>query len=535
MKLGLRSPSVMGPQEEFSRIANPKIQRSTFDRSHGYKSTIDAGKLYPVFFDEALPGDTMNLQAAVVGRMSTPLKPIMDNIYMDIHFFSVPYRLIWENWERFNGSQDNPADTTDYLIPTIASLASGYAEDSIFDYFGLPTGVAATYDHSALFFRAYNLIWNQWYRDENLQDSVTINTGDGPDLYTDYDLLARGKRKDYFTSALPWAQKADPVSIPLGTYAPVYGIGVANTTYPSAAGTAYETDGSASTSYANYKSVNPAGGNTQLFVEEDPNNSGYPNIKADLTNATAQTINALREAFKVQELYERDARGGTRYIEILKSHFGVTSPDARLQRPEYLGGGTAPLSMMPIAQTGESGTTPQGNLAAAGTFQSHGKGFIKSFTEHEIVLGLVSVRADLNYQQGLNRMWSRSTRFDFYWPSLAHLGEQAILNKEIYLQGTAADDDVFGYAERYAEYRFKPSLVTSQFRSNAVASLDVWHLAQDFSALPSLNASFIEEQPPISRVVATPSEPEFLIDCYFNLKHARPMPTYGTPLSLGGI
>lgn len=513
----------MGPQEQFARIANARLQRSTFDRSHGVKTTIDAGLLYPIFVDEALPGDTINLSGTIVGRMSTPLKPIMDNVFMDVHYFSVPIRLLWENWERFNGAQDNPDDSTDYLVPTITSPAStGYGELSIYDYFGIPTKVPDL-EHSALFLRAYNLIWNEWYRDENLQDSVIENIDDGPDSVSDYTLLYRGKRKDYFTSALPWAQKADPVSIPLGTEAPLK----ANI----AAGTA--------SAYFAVKDSN----DVDAFLTANDSSlkmggTGAPSanaLYADLTNATAQTINALRESFKVQELYERDARGGTRYIEILKSHFNVNSPDARLQRPEYLGGGSTGLDVLPVAQTGESGTTPQGNLAAAGTFQCMGKGFVKSFTEHEIVLGLVSVRADLNYQQGLNRMWSRSTRFDFFWPSFAHLGEQAILNKEIYAQGTTVDDEVFGYQERYAEMRYKPSMVTGLFRSNAAASLDVWHLAQDFGSLPNLNDTFIQEQPPISRVVATPEEPEFIIDAFFNLKHARPIPTYGTPLQLGGI
>ena len=293
----------------------------------------------------------------------------------------------------------------------------------------------------------------------------------------------------------------------------------------------YESDATTSV-YANSQQIVGATNPDSFHVEEDPNNAGYPYVRADLSNASAQTINTLREAFQVQSLFEKDARGGTRYIEMMYSHFGVMSLDARLQRPEYLGGGTANINVNPIAQQSESGTTPQGNLSAMATVSTDGKGFTKSFTEHEIVIGFVSVRADLNYQQGLNKMWSRSTRFDHYFPSFANLGEQAILNKEIYTQGTAADDDVFGYNERYSEYKYKPSQVTGLFRSNATASLDVWHLSQDFASLPALNASFIEEQPPISRVVAVPSEPEFILDCYFNYKATRPMPTHSIPYQM---
>lgn len=521
--------SVMTPQEQFARVANPKIQRSVFDRSHGYKTTFNAGDLIPIYVDEALPGDTINLSATVFGRFNTLIKPIMDNIKLDVHFFSVPQRLLWTNWQRFMGEQDNPSDTTDYLMPTITSTALAYSEGSIYDYFGLPTKIDGI-EHRADFLRAYNLIWNQWYRDENLQNSVIVNTDDGPDAVTDYAVLKRGKRKDYFTSCLPWAQKADPVSIPLGDYAPVLGLGKKNQTFSTGPVTVYESDLTTS-SYSTYQAISNTTDNERLFVEEDPNNSGYPFIRADLTDATAITINVLREAAQIQVMYETDARGGTRYIEILKAHFGVTSPDARLQRPEFLGGFTTSLNVSPIAQNSNSdtGITPQGNLSALGTFGASEKGFTKSFVEHEIVIGLISARADLNYQQGLNRMWSRSTRFDFYWPSFAHLGEQAVLNKEIYAQGLAADDLTFGYQERYAEYRYKPSQVTGLFRSNATTSLDVWHLSQEFGALPSLNASFIVENPPIDRVVAVTTEPDFNLDCFFQIRHARPMPTYSTP------
>lgn len=523
--------SVMSPQQQFARTANPKVSRSVFDRSHGYKTTFDAGKLIPIYLDEALPADTINLDASIFGRLATPLRPIMDNISIDVHFFSVPLRLLWTNWQRMNGEQDNPADTTDYIMPTLTSTAiTGYSEDTIYDYMGLPTKVP-NLEHRVDFLRAYNLIYNEWYRDENLQDSVAVNKGDSGDLVTDYSILPRGKRKDYFTSSLPWAQKADPVAIPLGQDAPVLGIGLSNQTYNNASQSVYESDATTST-YANASLANTSG---NWYIEQDPDNIGFPHVRADLSAATSITINQLRQSFQIQAMYELDARGGTRYVELLKAHFGVTSPDARLQRPEFLGGFTTRVNVNPIGNTSDTATSNQGDLAGIGTFGTSKKGFVKSFVEHEIVIGILSARADLNYQQGLNRMWSRSTRFDFFWPKLQELGEQTILNKEIYAQGTTVDDDVFGYAERYADYKFKPSMVTSKFRSNHTVSLDTWHLSQEFGSLPTLNSSFIEENPPIDRIIAVPSQPHFLLDTYLNIKHARPMQTYSTPFSLSRI
>ena len=528
---GCPMKSVM--KHQFSQVPAADIPRSSFDRSHGCKTTFNSGYLVPVYVDEALPGDTFNLKMNVFARLATPLHPFMDNMFLDAFFFFVPNRLIWNNFQKFFGEQDNPADSTSFLVPTMTSTAgTGYGELSLHDYLGIPTKVPGLV-HSSLWHRAYNLIWNQWFRDQNLQNSVTVDKGDGPDVPTNYTLLRRGKRHDYFTSALPWPQKGPAVQLPLGTTAPVTGIGIKDAAGAAAAQNIWQTNSAAFTSKPVWKST------TQDVVvvaqsAAAPGVGNTPQIYADLSAATAATINQLRQSFQIQRIYERDARGGTRYTEIIQSHFGVTSPDARLQRPEYLGGGSVPMNVNAIAQTSNTaaGSTPQGNLAAMGTASMHGVGFTKSFTEHGVIIGMVNVRADLNYQDGLNRMFSRSTRFDFYWPALSHIGEQSILNKEIYAQGSAnlaADAATFGYQERYAEYRYKPSVITGQFRSNSTTPLDTWHLAQDFTALPVLNDTFIQENPPVSRVIAVPSEPQILFDSYFQLRCARPMPVYSVP------
>jgi len=514
-------------KHQFSQVPKAEIPRSSFDRSFGYKTTFNAGFLIPIFVDEALPGDTYALKLNALARLATPIFPIMDNMFMDTFFFAVPYRLVWDNWQKFNGEQANPTDSTDFLVPTMQAPAAGYTSESLSDYMGIPTGVNDL-RHNSLHHRAYNLIWNEWFRDENLQDSLVVPLDDGPDAETDFVLKRRGKRHDYFTSSLPFPQKGDSIDLPLGTSAPI------------AADAPFD-DGSTNDNNLSIVNINDGTSHTMganssvVFGASDTN--GLAPLFADLSGATAATINQLRQAFQIQKMLERDARGGTRYTEIIKAHFGVTSPDSRLQRPEYLGGGSTPVIISPVAQTSETDpsgpdASPQANLAAYGTAQISNHGFTKSFTEHCLLIGLVSVRADLTYQQGLNRMWSRQTRFDYYWPALSHIGEQAVLNKEIFASPTGdtiQDDAVFGYQERFAEYRYKPSLITGKMRSQDPQSLDAWHLAQDFASLPVLGETFIEENPPLDRIIAVTDEPHFLFDSYTKMRTARPMPLYGVP------
>lgn len=527
----------------FSMIPKTNIQRSSFDRSFGYKTTFNEGYLIPFFCDEVLPGDTFKLKTSVLARLSTPIVPVMDNMFLDMQFFFVPNRLLWDHWTNFNGEQRDPSDSTDYLVPTVTSPSGGFGVQSIFDYLGLPTGVANLHVNS-LPLRAYNLIWNEWYRDENLQESVTVEHGDSDNL-SNYKLLRRGKRHDYFTSCLPWPQKGSAVTIPLAGDIKAKEVSdVLNTNSSYAAFTfhvpSYQTgdalsgfrSGTFSDGVARTILTGPTGPKSESSLLLNQGDLDHLANLLTLTSTTQESVNVndLRSAFQIQRLLERDARGGTRYTEILRSHFGVISPDARLQRPEYLGGCSTPVNINPVQQTSATtSVTPQGNLAAFGYISNTHNDFNHSFVEHGYIIGLMSVRADLTYQQGINRMWSRQSRFDFYWPALAHLGEQAVLNKEIFAQGNDQDDLVFGYQERYAEYRYKPSLITGKLRSSDPQTLDVWHLSQKFTTLPKLNSDFIEENPPISRVVAVQDEPHFIGDFYFDLKCIRPMPLYGVP------
>lgn len=527
-------------QHLFSQIPSTQIPRSVFDRSHGYKTTFNSGYLVPFYVDEVLPGDSFKLTATLFARLATPIVPFMDNLYLETFFFFVPNRLVWDNWQKFNGEQKNPTDSTDFLIPTVSG--TNVQNQTLWDYFGLPTNVDKALKVNALPFRAYNLIFNEWFRDENLQESLKVPTGDGPDNLSDYNLVRRGKRHDYFTSCLPWPQKGPGVEISIG--------GSADVSIPagSSLGQIALNDGGSLTVFPYAKTYRLDTGSRSRVIDSfylqnsegsEPGSASFVDVgvtipaltgTANLSSATPISINDLRQAFQIQKLYERDARGGTRYTEILRSHFGVISPDARLQRPEYLGGSSARILINPVQQTSATNeTTPQGNLAAYGVASDSFHGFSKSFVEHGYVFGFVNVRADLTYQQGLNRMWSRQGRFDFYWPVLAHLGEQAVLNKEIYAQGTDDDDKVFGYQERYAEYRYYPGQITGKFRSTDPQPLDSWHLAQKFSSLPTLSAQFIQDDPPVERVVAVSSEPQFLFDSYIRLKCARPMPVYSVP------
>lgn len=573
----------------FSQIPNSPIQRSVFDRSHDYKTTMDAGYLIPFFVDEVLPGDTFKLRVNAFVRMNTLIAPFMDNVFMDTFFFFVPTRLVWDNWQRFCGEQKNPGDSTDFLIPSLAGT-NKFSAGEIFDYMGIPTNVvinSTSTPINALPFRAYNLIYNEWFRDENLIDSIPVNTGDGPDLVTDYTLRKRAKRHDYFTSALPWPQKGPSVDVGLTGNAPIVGFGDSDNTwtftnnrgvaptgegwqlgrnnvtlmpthdnqYIGASFLGHISAGNQARAWQqgpyetvdNYYQVmyqtsdEDATGLVGLRGFQDPASFFYFNkgslspsnpdgIYADLSGVSAITINDLRQAFQIQKFYEKWARGGSRYTETLRVMFNVISPDARLQRPEYLGGTHSRINVVPTAQTSSTDSvSPQSNLSAFGVLGDSAHGFNKSFVEHGYVIGLVCLRADITYQQGLNRMWSRRQLFDFYWPTLAHLGEQVVYNREIYTQGTADDNGVFGYQERYAEYRYKPSMITGKLRSTDPQTLDIWHLAQKFDTLPKLNQDFIEENPPINRVIAVQNEPQFFADFWFDLKTSRPMPVYSVP------
>lgn len=519
---------------QFSMVPRADIPRSSFVVQKTHKTTFDAGYLIPIYVDEVLPGDTISLRMTAFGRLATPLFPVMDNLYLESFFFFIPNRLVWDNFTKMMGEQLNPADSISYTTPQVVSPAGGFVVGSLADYLGLPTvgqvGGGNTVSVNALPFRCYNLTFREWFRDQNLQNSPVVDTDDGPDTLGDYVLLRRGKRPDYFTSCLPWPLKGGVnVTLPLGTSAPITATGalrLGETPTGTFPGDVERSNGGAATAI-NISSAGSGAGQNLQYV------SG---LQADLSTATAATVNQLRQSVQIQRLLERDARGGTRYTEIVRAHFGVVSPDARLQRPEYLGGGSTPVTINPIAQTSATGlsggSTPVGNLAAMGTTLARNHGFTQSFTEHGFILGLVAVRADLTYQQGLRKMWSRATRYDYYVPAFAHLGEQAVLNKEIYCDGSANDNNVFGYQERWSEYKHNPSQITGLFRSTSAGTIDPWHLAQRFTVLPTLNSTFIQDTPPLSRILAVgagANGQQIILDSFFDVRMARAMPLYSVP------
>lgn len=539
----MRIPSA--DQNHFSRIPQSTRPRSQWLRPSRHKHTFDEGYLIPFYLDDVLPGDTFNVNAQMFARLATPIFPLMDNMYLETFWFFVPNRLVWDHFVNQHGERPNPNSTTDYTTPVITVTGVTPAVGSLWDNFGLPMGgsmqTAAMTEISALPFRGYYLIWNEWFRDQDIQNSLTISTGDGPDTYASYALQRVNKYFDYFTGCRPAPQKGPDVELPLGGSAPVLidsdvpivGNGSNAPVFSDSNGalkTLNGTNGNTTVTWSTNSLATSANFWSNPHLELQQGNLTAANARADLDGSTGPTVSEFRELVTIQQVYELDMRGGSRFIEMVFNHFGVINPDFRLQRPEFLGHSKSPVNIHPVAQTSSTdATTPQGNLSAFGTVSSHRNGFVKSFTEHGYVFGLVCVRSDLSYQNGLDRHWSRQTRFDYYYPAFANLGEQAVLRQEIDVDLTGADNlDVFGYQERWAEYRFKTSKVTGLFRSTAAGSLDAWHLAQELSN-PALNPTFIQEDAPVDRVIAVTSEPHFIFDCVVQNYTARVMPSYSVP------
>jgi hypothetical protein len=532
----------MNRNSEYSFAENPQVgvSRSRFQRNNDNKTTFNTGDLIPIYLDEVLPGDTHQVDVACVMRMATPIFPVMDNAYCDFYFFFVPNRLLWEHWKEFMGENKQTAWTpkTEYSVPQVTAPKGGWAEGTLADYLGLPTKVEGI-SVSALPGRAYGLIYNEWFRNQNVTqptlvevtDATTTGKNDGSDTNDSAITLAKplkaAKVFDYYTGALPEPQKGEPITIPLTGNAPIVGKNVddgENIEYSLRV-----VDGGnvrVSDFYINAPGIMFPNGSTRV---QDESQNAF--LYADLGGVTAATINQLRQAFQIQKLLEKDARGGTRYREVLREHFGVISPDSRVQIPEYLGGYRLPINVSQVIQTSSSDeTSPLGNTAALSVTTMNKPMFTKSFTEHGFIMGLAVVRTDQTYQQGIERMWSRKGRYDYYWPVLANIGEQAILNKEIYAQGNTKDNEAFGYQEAWADYRYKPSKVTGLFRSNAQQSLDAWHYAQDYDALPTLSTAWMEQgEAEMKRTLAVQSQPDFIADFYFMNKTTRCMPVYSIP------
>lgn len=521
-------------------VQRNNIPRSRFVGTKTRKTAFGAGILCPFLIDEVLPGDHLTYDVTAFVRMATALWPILDNQVIETFFFYTPSRILWANWKRFMGEQPTgPSDSIAFTVPIITLAAANVTVNSIYDHMGMPAQITAgqTIDVNALPFRAYNMIYNEWFRDQNIQTAAPINNADGPDNAVDYAMRRRGKSHDYFTSALPWPQKFTAPSVPVAGNAPIIGIG-----YDTGAGVtagpynAWETDKTAATSYANYQWTSQLNGLLVNMYAPGGGGQNKPLIYADLSQATGVAINTLRQAFMIQTLLERDARGGTRYTEQIFQQFGVRNPDYRLQRPEYIGGGRTPLVITPVAQTATGGGG-LGSLGGVGTSAATGHHASYAATEYGYVIGIINVRSEISYQQGLHKLWTRSTRYDFYVPALAQLGEQAVLRQEIYCTGVNADDaTVFGYQERWHEYRVMYSDVTGIMRSSYAGTLDAWHLAQNFSSAPVLDSTFILDSPPMTRVLAAggaSANQEYLADILIRRTAVRPVPTFSTPATLG--
>lgn len=549
----------MNRNSEYNFAQNPQVgvSRSRFQRNNDSKTTFNTGDLIPIYLDEVLPGDTHQIDVACVMRMATPIFPVMDNAFCDFYFFFVPNRLLWEHWKEFMGENKETAWTpkTEYSVPQVTAPTGGWAEGTLADYLGLPTKVEGI-SVSALPGRAYGLIYNEWFRNQNVTqptlvevtDATTAGKNDGSATNDSAITLAKplkaAKVFDYYTGALPEPQKGEPITIPLTGNAPIKAYLEKEMQTPATGikkpdGSIYgpwrwgdgTTDLNQSDFYDSkmYGIISKPGYEYSDTTGNKTSDNAY--LGADLGAVTAATINQLRQAFQIQKLLEKDARGGTRYREVLREHFGVISPDSRMQIPEYLGGYRLPINVSQVIQTSSSDeTSPLGNTAALSVTTMNKPMFTKSFTEHGLIMGLAVVRTDQTYQQGIERMWSRKGRYDYYWPVLANIGEQAILNKEIYAQGNAKDDEAFGYQEAWADYRYKPSKVTGLFRSNAQQSLDAWHYAQDYDALPTLSTAWMEQtDTEMKRTLAVQSQPDFIADFYFMNKTTRCMPVYSIP------
>lgn len=532
----------MNRNSEYNFAQNPQVgvSRSRFQRNSDNKTTFNTGDLIPIYLDEVLPGDTHQIDVACVMRMATPIFPVMDNAFCDFYFFFVPNRLLWEHWKEFMGENKETAWTpkTEYSVPQVTAPTGGWAEGTLADYLGLPTKVEGI-SVSALPGRAYGLIYNEWFRNQNVTqptlvevtDATTTGKNDGSATNDSAITLAKplkaAKVFDYYTGALPEPQKGEPITLPLGGAAMVHLYEDKNLSKIVRNGTGYIGKDVLDNTPFTMSEIGTDGVNVPNKADAFTGNW----LGADLSNVTAATINQLRQAFQIQKLLEKDARGGTRYREVLREHFGVISPDSRMQIPEYLGGYRLPINVSQVIQTSSSDdTSPLGNTAALSVTTMNKPMFTKSFTEHGFIMGLAVVRTDQTYQQGIERMWNRKGRYDYYWPVLANIGEQAILNKEIYAQGNAKDDEAFGYQEAWADYRYKPNKVTGLFRSNAQQSLDAWHYAQDYDALPTLSTAWMEQgEAEMKRTLAVQSQPDFIADFYFMNKTTRCMPVYSIP------